>query len=74
MANKPIDYDTFCSLLGEGFHTAFRKASDSPESVTIWNAIARMDREDWMNVIEFVAEPTFSALIQDGISAGEFTR
>jgi len=52
------------SMLSEGFHTAFRKASDSMEASIAWKAIRDMDREEWGSVIDFVAEPLIAMLRQ----------
>ena len=41
--------------LGEGFHTAFRKATSAPESTQIWKLINDMDDREWEKVIAFVA-------------------
>ena len=45
-------------VLGEGFHTAFRKATDSAEGTAIWQAINDMDEQEWEDVLKFVIEPT----------------
>jgi len=42
------------SELGEAIHTGLRKAADSPESVTAWQAISNMP--DWTAVIDFATE------------------
>jgi hypothetical protein len=60
-----MDYDTFSSLLGEGFHTGFRKAVDSSAANRAWHAIQDMPAEDWGAVVTFVAEPTWQALGDD---------
>jgi hypothetical protein len=53
-----MDYRDLCSFLGEGFHTAFRKAyPDGPLSHEIWKLIARMPRDQWHAVLDFVAAP-----------------
>lgn len=44
----------FASMLGEGFHTAFRKATDCPQAPTIWQLIHDMPTGSWNAVIEFV--------------------
>lgn len=48
--------DDFRSLLGEGLHTAFRKATDCEEADDIWAAINNMDSSDWNAVLSFVVE------------------
>jgi hypothetical protein len=42
--------------LGIGIHTAFRKATDCNESVTIWRAIRSMPDDEYRSVIDFVAD------------------
>jgi hypothetical protein len=49
-----INEDDLRSLLAEGFHTAFRKATDCEEAWPIWKLIGKMPREDWGAVIGFV--------------------
>jgi len=50
-----ISKEDFISLLGEGFHTAFRKIP-----VRYGNAIRKlineMPEEDWLAILEFVCE------------------
>lgn len=36
------------SYFAEGFHTAWRKASDTTASVFIWNILHLLDQEDWI--------------------------
>lgn len=59
-----MDRDTFRSLLGEGFHTAFRNAVDTATAVQIHRLISGMDPDDWAAVLDFVA---------DGMPADVFT-
>ncbi len=49
--------DNFAGYLGEGFHTAFRKAAFSPESNEIWQLIKHLDNSEWESVLRFVAGP-----------------
>lgn len=44
------------SLLGEGFHTAFRKAVDGHQSAKIHDLITEMPNLEWANVIDFVGD------------------
>ena len=46
--------DEFSELLAEGFHTAFRKASDHPISDEIWRSIRKLPPCEWGKVIDFV--------------------
>lgn len=48
--------DEFLSLLGEGMHTAFRKAVDTSLSATVWRAIDAMPAADWAEILAFVAD------------------
>lgn len=41
-------------VIGEGFHTAFRKATFCEQANTIWKAISEMPEEEWNEVLEFV--------------------
>lgn len=49
------DRETFLSVLGESFHTALRKATDSEQGSAAWNAIKDMDDLEYEQVLEFVA-------------------
>ena len=51
---EKLTRDDFRSLLGEGFHTAFRKALDSPESAQIWKLIDVMPHREWSAILGFV--------------------
>lgn len=51
---EPVTDDEFKSLLGEGFHTAFRKATDDPKSSEIWKLIQDLDPKSWDSVLGFV--------------------
>lgn len=46
--------DRIKSLVGEGFHTAFRKAVDNEQAMPIHRLINDMPAKDWDNIIEFV--------------------
>lgn len=52
-------YDEISSLLAEGFHTAFRKASSHPKAHEAWSAIRNLPSSEWNSVIEFVMWGTF---------------
>ena len=54
--------EEFKSLLAEGFHTAFRKASDHESSGQIWRLISDLPPDHWRDIIEFATEPTITAL------------
>lgn len=54
---KQINKSAFVNYLGEGFHTAFRKASDCPQAHPIWLLINEMPNKDWNSILTFVAEP-----------------
>lgn len=44
------------SNLAEGFHTAFRKASEHPTSHQIWKLIKELPSDEWGRIIDFVAD------------------
>lgn len=47
------DKNEIISLLGEGFHTAFRKVPVK-NGVQIHNLITDLPEEDWLGILEFV--------------------
>lgn len=49
--------------LGEGFHTAFRKATDTPRASRIWQLIDEMPDDEWVRCTHFVAEAVRDALL-----------
>jgi hypothetical protein len=49
--------DDLVAFLGEGFHTAFRKAGESAAADQIWRLIGSMDPDEWQRIVEFVAVP-----------------
>lgn len=53
-SQMPMPRDEFRSMLGEGFHTAFRKATDCDQAHPIWTLINQMPSGDWGAVLEFV--------------------
>lgn len=64
MSNTAVtSREEFVSLLGEAFHTAFRKASDSSEGVQIYLLIEQMPEDDWTLVLEFVYDSIESAVL-----------
>jgi hypothetical protein len=42
--------------LGEAFHTAFRKGSDTSEAWHVWKAIQSMDHDDWGRCLDWAWE------------------
>lgn len=42
------------SLLGEGFHTAFRKATSHERAYPIWTDIRKLPTDEWGSVLDFV--------------------
>lgn len=50
------------SVIGEGFHTAFRKAVDHPYATVIHKLIGDLPDEDWSAVIDFVSGPVTGML------------
>jgi hypothetical protein len=51
---KKKDRDDLKSLLGEGFHCAFRKASSHHLSNRIWLDIRDLPTREWSEVLDFV--------------------
>lgn len=45
------------SNMGEGFHTAFRKAIDGHDSHIIWQKINDLPADVWGYAIDFVGDP-----------------
>lgn len=62
-----LTVDDVKSYLGEGFHTALRKAGDSPQARMAWQAIDEMDPHEWDSVLRFVAEPLVDYLRVHGL-------
>lgn len=57
-----VTENDLASLLGEGFHTAFRKAVDSTRANSIWHAIDGLPAAEWGAIIDFVAWGTAYSL------------
>jgi hypothetical protein len=51
-----ITRDDFTEVLGEAFHTAFRKATNCEQAHPIWTLISQMPSDDWAAVLDFVAD------------------
>lgn len=51
-----MNRDDFLSMLGEGFHTAFRKAGDSATATQVHRLIGNLAPEEWSSIVEFVAD------------------
>lgn len=51
--------EDFRAYLGEGIHTAFRKAGQTRASSQVWNLIREMPPEEWSGIVRFVAVPMF---------------
>lgn len=54
MTSEETDEAVALSLLGEGFHTALRKASDHPSAWQAWKAVEGMPPEEWDAILRFV--------------------
>ncbi len=65
-AKGGVTYSELRSMIGEGFHTAFRKGIDSPEAALMWHAIQKMDPLEWAVILEFVTEPIWDLLQERG--------
>jgi hypothetical protein len=48
--------DELAAHLGEGFHTAFRKAADCSQAMRIHELIDDMPPNQWAAVIDFVTD------------------
>jgi hypothetical protein len=59
------------SMLAEGFHTAFRKAVDSPLATVIRKLIRDMEPGEYGAVIDFTAGPLIAMLREAEARAGE---
>ncbi len=55
MSDRPTTL-VYNDLVSEGFHAAFRKASDHQLAHEIWTRICDLPAEEWNNVIAFVLE------------------
>lgn len=56
--------DDIKDLLGEGFHTAFRKATDCDQAHPIWELIRDMPADDWRSVLEMVYDHVVVPAVQ----------
>jgi hypothetical protein len=70
--------DDIMSMIGEGFHTAFRKATDDPHAMVIHTLIGKLcedragdGRTAWSAVVSFTAGPVIQALRDAGTRARE---
>jgi hypothetical protein len=68
--NQPLAYEDFCAMLAEGFHTAFRKATDHSLAVPIHHLIRELPRQEWAAVVLFTAQPLWELLHERGITQG----
>lgn len=55
VTGTPIDRDAAKAILGEGFHTSFRKAIPD-DGYEVWDAINCLDPVDWGSALEFVID------------------
>jgi hypothetical protein len=53
---RRLSRDDALSLLGEGFHTATRKAGDGPSSTQLWRTIDEMPIDEWEAILNFVLD------------------
>jgi hypothetical protein len=51
-----ISEEDWCSILGEGIHTGFRKGTDHPRAHDYWKLIAEMPGELWGDVLAWTVE------------------
>ena len=66
--SQPLTVKDVADYLGEGFHTAFRKASDTPQADKIWHLIRDMDPAEWSSVLDFVAKPLVDYVKERGLA------
>jgi hypothetical protein len=50
------DMETLRSMLGEGFHTAFRKATECEQAMPIHRLIGEMPDGEWSRVIDWLVD------------------
>lgn len=60
----------FIDVLGEAFHTAFRKASNSDEGASIYRLIDALPEDDWARVLGFVADSLDGAVMESASLPG----
>lgn len=60
---SPLTYDGFRSMIAEGTHTAFRKATDHALAMPIHRLIGELPPEEWSSVVEFIADPIWGAVV-----------
>ena len=56
------DKELIRSMVAEGFHTGFRKATDHDLAHPIWKMIQELPGEHYAAVVDFVVEPLFETL------------
>ena len=71
---QPFTYSSFRSMLGEGTHTAFRKATDDPLAMPIHRLIEQLGPGEWSEVVTFVADPIWDLLTAGRIDEGSRKR
>lgn len=70
---SPLTYDGLRSMIAEGTHTAFRKATDHALAMPIHRLIGELPPAEWSNVVEFVTDPIWGAMVL-GVDPGSFAR
>lgn len=60
---SPLTYSGLRSMIAEGTHTAFRKATDHALAMPIHRLIGELPPSDWSSVVEFVADPIWGAIV-----------
>lgn len=58
----PEDKEWFREYLGEGMHTAFRKAGTSDKAQQVHRLITMMSGEEWSSIVDFVADAMIDGL------------
>lgn len=49
-----MEKEEFIEILGEAFHTSFRKATQHKIAREIWVLICKLPNEEWESILEFV--------------------
>lgn len=56
MALTKLSDDDAKGQIGQGIHTGLRKATDSPQSGLVWQAIQDLPADEWNAVLSFLVK------------------
>lgn len=62
-----VDLHDMIGMIGQGFHTAFRKGTDDDAARFIHAAIDELEPDEWHAILRYVAEPLFEAIKAEGL-------